>query len=173
VLTVRRAANGLCHLGPGRIPEVRDALSQSFDLYGQASIEDKTTVSTMWHRVMDVSVAELSAPAAVACLTLAEHDPRLAAEAEKYTMDQIANVEKSGRGKAFGHIRLARIRFLVGEAEQACADGQQALDVAEHMKSATIQTRLRELLSASDPYAGVPRVVEFRDRLRVAIGRLN
>lgn len=173
VLTVRRAANGLCHLGPERIPEVRDALSQSFDLYGQASEEDKTFVGTMWHRVMDVSVAELSAPAAVACLTLAEHDPRLAAEAEKHTMDQIANVEKSGRGRAFGHIRLARIRFLAGEAEQACADGDQALDVAEHMKSATVQTRLRELLSASDKYVGVQRVVEFRDRLRGTIAGLN
>lgn len=174
VLITRRAANGLCHLGPSYIPEVKDALSLSSDLYGEASDEDRAVIGSMWHRVMDTSVAELAAPAAVACLTLAEHDPRLTAHAEKYTMDQIATVEKSGRGKAFGHIRLARIRFLAGEAEQACDDGDLALQLAEHMKSATVQARLRELLPASEPYsAGVPRVVEFRDRLRGVIAGLN
>jgi transcriptional regulator with XRE-family HTH domain len=173
LLTVRRAANGLCHLGPSRIPDVQDALSRSFDLYGQADDEDRAAISTMWHRVMDANVSELAAPAAVACLTLAQHDPRLAAQAEKHTMDQIASAEKSGRGKAFGRIRLARIRFLAGEAEQACDDGDQALHVAERMKSATVHARLRELLADSGPYADLPRVAEFRDRLRAAIARSN
>ncbi len=36
-----------------------------------------------------------------------------------------------------------------------------------------IRVRLRELLADSQPYADVPRVVEFRDRLRAAIARLN
>jgi hypothetical protein len=45
--------------------------------------------------------------------------------------------------------------------------------MAEHVKSATIKARLRELLPASEPYADVPRVVEFRDRPRMAAGELN
>jgi hypothetical protein len=71
-----------------------------------------------------------------------------------------------GRSKTFGLIRLAHIRFVAGEAEQACDDGEQALQLAEHMTSARIQIRLRELLTASKPYADVPRVMEFQERLR-------
>jgi hypothetical protein len=36
-----------------------------------------------------------------------------------------------------------------------------------------IKIRLRELLKDSEPYADVSRVVEFRDRLRAVIARLN
>lgn len=77
------------------------------------------------------------------------------------------------RSKLFAQIRLASVRFLAGEAEQACDDGEQALRLAERVTSARIQVRLRELLADAEPYAKVPRVAEFRDRLRTTIGRLN
>lgn len=170
LLSARRAENGLCHLGSSYLPEVRGAIDLSFDLYAQAGDEDKAIASTAWHRTLDVSDAELSVSAAVAYLVLAQEDPRLAAEAEKHTLAQIAKVpEGQGRSKLFGHIRLVKIRFLAGEPEQACDDGDQVLRMAEHVTSATIQVRLRELLADSKPYAEVPRVVEFRERLRAAV----
>lgn len=173
-MTAGRAENGLCHLGPSLLPEVRSALSESFDLYGQATEEEKATASAMWHRALDVSEAELSVSAAVSYLVMAEDDPSLIGEAEKHTLTQVAKVPAGqGRSKTFGLIRLARIRFLAGEPEQACDDGNQALQMAELMISARIQIRLRELLADSKPYAEVPGVVELRERLRGTIGRLN
>src|SRR5262249_19274539 len=41
ILATKRAGNGLCHLGPSCLPEVRNALNLSLDLYAQASDEDR------------------------------------------------------------------------------------------------------------------------------------
>lgn len=174
VLAGNRANDGLCRLGGSSLTEARSVLSLSFDLYAQASDEDRATSPTMWHRSLNMTEARLASNAAGAYLVMAREDKGLAAEAEKYTLHDLANAgEGQGRNKAFGQIRLARIRFIVGEPEQAAADGDQALDRAEHTASAMIKIRLRELLADSDPYADVPRVVEFRDRLRASIARLN
>jgi len=174
VLAAKRAENGLAYLGPSRLAEVRSALSLSFDLYAHADEEDRATAATLWHRALDMSEAELSMAAAATYLTMALEDSRLAPEAEKYTIAQLANVPQGqGRNKVFGHIRLARLRLLAGEAEQACHDGDQALRMAESVSSAMIRTKLGDLLADSEPYAAVPRVVEFRDRLRGTIAGLN
>lgn len=170
VLSAKRAENGLCHLGPSCLPDVQSALSLSFDLYAQASDEDKATAAAVWYRSLDVSEAELHVSAAVAYVVMARDDPRLTAKAEKHTFGHLANVPNDqGRSKTFGQIRLAKIRFLTGEAEQACNDGDQALNAAELVRSATIRTRLRELLTDSEAYAGLPRVAEFRERLRLTL----
>jgi hypothetical protein len=111
LLTAKRVENGLCHIGPSRLPEAQSALSVSFDLHAQASEEDMVTAGALWHRALDTSEAELSRSAAVAYLVLAQDDPRLAAEAERHTVDQLANVpEGQGRSKIFGLIRLTRLR---------------------------------------------------------------
>ena len=114
----------------------------------------------------------MAVSAAVSYLVMAEDNASLIAEAEQHTLVQSAKVPSGqGRSKAFAQIRLARIRFLAGEAEQACDDGNQALQLAEHVTSARIQIRLRELIAASKPYADVPRVAEFRDRLRTIVAQ--
>jgi hypothetical protein len=59
--------------------------------------------------------------------------------------------------------------LLAGEAEQACDDGDQAIRMAEAVSSVMIRTKLRDLLADSEPYAKLPRMVEFRDRLRTII----
>jgi hypothetical protein len=174
LLAAKRAENGLCHLGSSCLPEVQNALALSFDLYGQASDEDKADAGASWHRALDVSDAELSMSAAVAYLVMAADNPTLTAEAEKHTLDQLANVpEGQGRSKLFGLIRLSRIRFLAGKAEQACDDGDEAIEVASRTASATTLVRLRELLADSEPYAKVARVAAFRDRLRAATASAN
>ncbi|HZM83662.1 MAG TPA: hypothetical protein VFC19_48715 [Candidatus Limnocylindrales bacterium] len=105
---------------------------------------------------------------------MAREDTRLVAGAEEYTIAQLAEASAGqGRDKVFGQIRLARLRLLAGEAEQACEDGVEALRLAESVNSAMIRTKLRDLLADTEPYAEVPRVVEFRDRLRATITRLT
>jgi len=174
VLVSNRADDGLCRLGGSSLTEARSALSLSFDLYDQASDDDRATAPTMWHRAVDLTEARLSQTAAAAYLVMAREDRNLVAEAERYTLNNLAKVgQGQGRNKAFGWIRLARIRFVAGEPEQASDDGDQALDAAGHVTSAMVRTRLRELLTDSDPYADVPRVMELRDRLRATITRLN
>ena len=57
------------------------------------------------------------------------------------------------------------------EPEQACDDGLSALDANGHVVSAMVNIRLRELLADSEPYAGLPRVVEVRQRIGQAAGK--
>jgi transcriptional regulator with XRE-family HTH domain len=167
VLAAKRAEDALCHLDGYQQAEARSALSMSFDLYARADADDRTAAPNMWHRCLDMSEGELFQTAAAAHLVMAKEDKNLAAEAEKYTQLQIANVAPGqGRDKAFGLIRLARIRFLAGEPEQASHDGDRAIEAAEHTSSTMVKHRLCELLAESEPYADVPRVMELRDRLR-------
>ena len=174
MLASKRVEDGLWHLGIAALPEVRSALNRSFELHAQASDEDKAVATTLWHRTLDMSEAESHSHAAYAFFLLAKEDDRLAAEAEQHTLKKLSNLgEGHGRGKVFSQIRLTAIRFLAREPEQACDDGDRAIEAAEHTSSAMIRTRLRELLVESEPYMDVPRVVEFRDRLRTSIGRLN
>jgi transcriptional regulator with XRE-family HTH domain/tetratricopeptide (TPR) repeat protein len=174
VLAAKRAEDGLCCLGLSHLPEVKSTLGLAFELLAQADDEERATAPALWHRALDMSEAELSDAAASAYLALAREDPRLAAAAEEYTVAQLAKTgEGRGRDRIFGQIRLARLRLLGGEAEQACDDGEQALRLAESVNSAMIRTKLRDLLADSEPYAAVPRVLEFRDRLRGVIAGLN
>lgn len=137
-------------------------------------LSQEATAATEWHRALDMSEAGLSVATACTYLAMAQEDPRLATEAEKHMIAQLASVsEGQGRAKLFGQIGLARVRLRAGEAEQACEDGDQALRIAESVSSAMVRTRLRDLLADSDPFAAVPRVVEFRDRLRGVIARFN
>jgi hypothetical protein len=97
-LAAKRAEDGLAYSGLSRLPELRSALSSAFDLYAQASDDDKATAATLWHRALDLSQAGLSVAAACAYLAMAREDPRLAAEAEKYSIAQLATVPE-GQGR--------------------------------------------------------------------------
>lgn len=172
VLAGKRAEDGLCFLGSSCLPEVRSALSLSFDLHTQASDEDRATAPTLWHRALDMSQAGLSGRAAAAYLVLAKDNPRLAHDAEQHTLCMLTNVNHGQeRDKVLNQIRLARIRFAAGEPEQACEDGDQALSLADPTASTMVTTRLRELLADSEPFAQLPRVIELQDRLQSALHR--
>jgi hypothetical protein len=172
VLATKRAEHGLCYLGASCLPEVQSALSLSIDLYGQASDEDRATASSLWHRAIDTSEAELSAMAAATYLVMAHDDPKLAAEVEQRTLRHLARVgDGQGRNKLFSLIRLASARFIAGEPEQACDDGERALAIADDCASAMVTARLRDLVADAEPYRDVLRVREMRERVRAAIAR--
>lgn len=171
ILATKRVENGLCYLGTSCLPEVRNGLSLSLDLYARASDEDRTTARRLWHRKFDTSEAELSGMASAAYMVLAREDRRFAAEAQDRTLYFLTNVgDGQGRNQTFARIRLASARFLAGEPEQASEDGDQALDLDESSSaSAMVRKRLRELLADSEPYAELPRVTELRDRIRTVL----
>ena len=73
---------------------------------------------------------------------------------------------RQGRNRVFSHIRLASIRFVIGEPEQACLDADLALTLAEDQSSWMIRTRLHELLTDSEPYKDLPQVAELQQRVR-------
>jgi len=174
LLLAGRAEDSLCHLGTSALPEVKRSLNLAYELHAQAGVEDRTAAASGVHRAIDLSVAELHGRFAWAFFVLAKEDRRLAEEVEERTLLRLSSLgEGQTRNRLFSQIRLAAARFLAGEPEQACDDGHQALALAEHVTSAMIRTRLRELLADSKPYADMPRVIEFGDRLRTTITRLN
>jgi hypothetical protein len=170
VIATKKVETGLCYLGSSALPEIRSTLGLSLDLHARADDEERADAESRWHRAFDTSAAELSGMAAAAYLVLAREDPRLAAEAEERTLRHLATVgEGQGRNRLFSQIRLASIRFLAGEPEQAADDGTEALHLAEDTASAMVRTRLRELLADSEPHAGLPTVTEFRERMDAAL----
>jgi hypothetical protein len=172
ILTTKRVQTGLCYLGTSCLPEMRNALSLSLDLYAQASDDDRTTTRSMFARAFDTSEAELSALASCAYLVLAREDRRFATEAQDYTLYHLANIgDGQGRNQTLSRIRLASARFLTGEPKQASEDGDQALNLAESSPSAMVRKRLHELLTDSEPYTELPRVTELRDRIRTTLVR--
>jgi hypothetical protein len=90
-------------------------------------------------------------------LTLAADDPRLADHAEARALHALAYLDTGyGRNRVLTQIRLARIRFVAGEPEQACEDGEEALTMAQSASSWMVTARLRELLGDTEPYRALP-----------------
>jgi hypothetical protein len=126
----------LCFLGDSYLPEVRNALALAQEFHAQASEDDRATAPQLWHRALDMSATELSGMAATTYMVLARGDRSLAAEAEKHTLAHLCEVDAGqGRNRVFSRIRLASIRFVAGEPEQACLDADLALALAEGQSS--------------------------------------
>ena len=168
-LVTSSKAQALSYLGPACLPEVRSGTALSEDLQTQADDEERQVLSNAAYRSEGIG-PDLSAKAAEAHLMLAREDKRLVGEAEARALQALANVgEGRGRLRALAQIRLARVRFAGDEPDQACEDGEQALEAAGLVKSTMIRTRLRELLSDTEPHRDRQRVRELRERLRTTL----
>jgi tetratricopeptide (TPR) repeat protein len=170
-LVTSSKAQALSYLGSTCLTEVRSAAGLAEDLSADASAEEREVLAGIAHRSsVDKAAPDLSAKAAEAHMVLAREDGRLAGEAETRALQALADVgEGHGRLRALALIRLARVRFGAGEPDQACDDGEQALEAAGLVKSAMIRARLRELLGDTEPYRDRPRVRELRERMRMAL----
>jgi hypothetical protein len=168
ILTSNRA-QALAPLGPSTLPEVRGATQLAVELHAQADEEERDALAGLPHRRIDVSEPELAAKAADCYLTLAREDRGLAAEAESGALLALHQIPAEyGRNRALAQIRLARVRFAMGEPEQGCVDGERAVELTERFASTMVTTRLRELLGDAKGYEGVAGVGEFRERVRVS-----
>jgi hypothetical protein len=149
-------------LGVTCLPEVRNSLQLAQDVHALAEGDDDWQL----HRVIDTSDAEVATTTAASYLNLAREDSRLAAEAEAATL-YLQSHRPAGYTKndVVAQIRLASIRFVAGEPDQACADGEQALMMANGLRgSEIVRSRLRELAGDAAAYRGT-RVRELRERL--------
>ena len=98
---------------------------------------------------------------------MARYDQQLASEAETQAVAAVArSVAAPGRHGLMAQIRLSRARFAMGEPDQGCEDGDQALALAGDSMSTMVTTRLRELVVDTEPYREQPQVREFRGRVR-------
>lgn len=163
-------AFALAHVGPSTLAEVRSAVGLAADLHDSASIDERAVVGGAVHRSLDLSRAELAATTASAYLVLAQEDRRLASEAVAHTEYALAHSPRGqGRNRTLSQIRLARARFVAGEPDQACADGDEALAQAGSTTSWMVTSRLRELYLDTEPFREQPLVRELRDRLRTVV----
>ena len=164
----------LAGLGPSGLPEARNALGLAADLQAQAGDEDRLSTQEVLHEFPSPDPETLEAQVAVtsscAYLTMLPHDPALADRAEAQALTAMSHTEGvPARHGLMAQIRLSRVRFLAGEPDQACDDGDQALDLAGGSMSAMVAKRLRELAADAEPYRERPRVQELRERLRGAL----
>lgn len=103
---------------------------------------------------------------------LAKYDQRLASKAEERTLQTLMKDDDGrARNNVLSQIRLARVRFVAGEPEQACDDGERAVALAANTASAMVRIRLRDLLTDSEPHDALPRVAGLRGEIRVVSSR--
>ena len=70
------------------------------------------------------------------------------------------------RGRQFNLALLAVAHAQAGEPEEAAAVGIQASDAAEGLRSVRAMDYLADLADRLAPYAGLPAVREFNDRVQ-------
>jgi hypothetical protein len=174
ILTSQRAW-ALAYHGHGCTPEVESALSLSLDLHARAGTDDRLAADPLnlmhLRPSPDVVAAELAATASCAYLVLARYERELACKAERYTLDSLAHrTNGPGRNDVLSQIRLARIRFIAGEPEQACEDAEHALALATETASLMVRVRLREMLVDTEPYQNLPRTNALRREIQGATG---
>ena len=166
ILTSQRAW-ALAYHGRAGLPEVESALGLSLDLYAQADEDDRNTADPLnlahVRPSLDASAAELASTASCAYLVLAQHDRRFAGKAEERTLYALSHRGGGqGRNDVLSQIRLARVRFIAGEPEQACEDGERAVALATNTASTMVKVRLRALLTESQPWHARERVGDLR-----------
>lgn len=159
----------LTSMGNGYAAEARSAIGLSFELHGQIRDEDQApAVTACFPYTCD---AELAQGAATCYRQLAQHDKTWAAEAERQARYAVEH-RPSGftRSKVFSQIELARARFAGEEPDQACDDGEIALEMAGKVPaSRRVVLQLHELLEDAEPYQDRARMREFRERVRISV----
>jgi hypothetical protein len=149
--------------------EARNAVSLSFDLYGQGSGDISDAAVRDYYPYDDD--AELASNAAVCYRTLAVEDRLLAGNAEDHALYALTYRGPGfTRSKVFDQIGLAQARFRKAEPDQACLDGERAIEMSAGVAaSRRVVQRLRELVDDSEPYRELRSVRDFRERLLAAV----
>jgi hypothetical protein len=102
------------------------------------------------------------------------HDLGEAGHSARYARRSLDMDGRYVRGRAFNLSLLATAHAAQGEPEQACAVGQQALDLTVRLTSARSVRYLRNLIRLLRPCVDAPAVRDFtaevRERLPAAAG---
>lgn len=154
----------MSHLGVPYQAEVRNALALAQDLRVGAEQDE-------WrmHRVSsELRSDDVSQAASASYLNLSREELTFSGRAETEALASIKQFpDGHGKQTVLEHIRLASVRFVAGEPDQACADSHHALTLAERIHgSDLLRTRIRELAADAQPYRDKPAVRELTERLR-------
>jgi hypothetical protein len=162
-------ANVLGGMGAAHLSEVNRYIDRSFDLYRKAEDDEHSPAVAEYYPY--TCEAELASVAAASYQELAREEAGLAGRAEshaRYALDHRGDAFV--RSKVFDRVTLTRIRFRAGELEQACVDGQQAIQMAGAVsESKRVRTQLAQLMNDAAQYQGRAEVRELREQLGLAI----
>jgi transcriptional regulator with XRE-family HTH domain len=162
-------ANAMGGFGVAHLSEVDRCINLSLDLYRKSADDEYSPAVADYFPY--ACEAELAGVAAASYHELAQEDTQLATRAEqhaRYALDHRG--DGFTRSKIFDQVTLARVRLRAGEIEQACLDGQQAVQMAaEVTESKRVRTHLRQLMNDTTPYQQQSAVRELREELRGAV----
>jgi hypothetical protein len=145
----------------GRVQGFRRATGKAEDALANARPDE----DPHWIRYFDDS--ELAGLTGGRLLELCRDDPRHAEMAQTH-IERAINLRRPKylRAYALDQAKLAQVHLLRRDLEQAAQVGNQALDTAEKTHSDRVRERLQMLYTGVVPYARVPAIRDFSDRLR-------
>lgn len=115
-------------------------------------------------------LAEFAGTTGARLLEMAYEDRSLAAEAATSIETAIAVRDpRKLRSLALDQLSLAQARMLQGELEEACIQGNQAVETAKKTGSSHVRTKLQNLLDLSSTHEREPCVAELRDHINAAL----
>jgi hypothetical protein len=155
-------------MGAGQLPEVNAHVEQSFDLYHKAEDDEHSSAVADYYPY--AREAELASVAAACYHDLAHEKPQLTDRAEQHALSALdAWGDGYARSKVFDQVTLARVRFRAGELDQACLDGQQAIQMAAAVsESKRVGVSLERLMDDTAAHHRRPAVRELREQLSLA-----
>jgi transcriptional regulator with XRE-family HTH domain len=169
-----RLAKVLGGMGTTHSAGVDRSVNVSFDLYRKAEDDEPVPwlVANFPYSCAPGADAELASEAAASYHALAQEDARHAGRAQQHARQALERrSEGFTRSRVFDQVMLARAGFRVGELDQACRDGREAIRMAAEVSdSQRVRTRLAQLIEDTDKHLREPAVWELRGELRVAVG---
>lgn len=149
----------------GRGQAMRRTLGEAEDLF----VSDKGDVEPpSWMQMFDE--ADLYGMEALAFRTLADHEPKAAATAQRHAKRALElRVNGRQRSKIFDHISLASACFIADDPEQAATYARLALVSIRETSSHRTWDRLREMYRLTGEYAGHGKVQDLREEIELSM----
>ncbi|KUJ65500.1 hypothetical protein ACZ90_47290 [Streptomyces albus subsp. albus] len=144
---------------------VRRTLGEAEELF----VSDKGDVPPpSWMQLFNE--ADLHGMEGLVYRTLAEHDPKFSAIAQRHAKEALQMRERGrDRSQIFDHISIASACFIGDDPEQADTYARMALLSIGANSSHRTWDRLREMYRLTNQYAGYPRIKELREEIQLAL----
>ncbi|MFC0601309.1 hypothetical protein [Streptomyces palmae] len=149
----------------GHSQAVRRTLGEAEELF----VSDKGDVPPpSWMQLFNE--ADLHGMEGLVYRTLAEHDPKFSAVAQRHAKEALRMRERGrDRSQIFDHISIASACFIGDDPEQAGTYARMALLSIGANSSHRTWDRLSEMYRLTNRYAQSPRVKELREQIKMAM----
>ncbi|WP_335933299.1 DNA-binding protein NsdB [Streptomyces sp. PTD5-9] len=149
----------------GQGQAMRRTLGRAEELF----VSDRSDVPPPpWMQMFDE--ADFHGMQALAFRTFAEHDPSVAAVAQRHAKRALElRVDGRQRSKIFDYISLASACFIADDPEQADCYARLALVTMGETSSHRTWDRLREMYRLTGHYADYPKIKDLREEIEVSM----